>query len=93
MKRVKSLISVLLMLVMLGSVAGTAMAAQTGEITTTSVDKNLKFKKLYRTDKEFRSNVDKIRTIIVKDKLSDRDWSDIKRLFGEVLEKLDGIRT
>lgn len=83
----KKLLSVLLVLAMLSSVVSPAMAVNTSDTKL----KELKFKQLYRDDKEFKKNIDQVRKILTKDKLSDEDWKEFKRLFNAVLKKLDGI--
>jgi len=80
-------LATLLILVMVVSTACPAIAA---DISDTKL-KEVKFKQLYKDDKEFKKNVDQIRKILIKDKLSDEDWKEFERLFNAVLKKLDRI--
>jgi hypothetical protein len=69
---------------MLGSIA-TAIAVNPDQNTI----KELKFRKLYESDKEFRKNIDLIREITLKEKLSKEDWEKLYSLFKAVFEKLE----
>ncbi|WP_456329466.1 hypothetical protein [Archaeoglobus sp.] len=82
-----AVLAILLVLVMVVSVACPVTATS---ISDTKL-KEVKFRQLYKGDKEFKKSVDQIRKILTKDKLSDEDWKEFERLFNAVLKKLDCI--
>ncbi len=92
--KVRSLISVLLILVMFGGLISPAMSMSIDKkpylIDDTKL-KEIKFKQLYRSDKDFKRYVDQIRKILSKDKLSDKDWKEFKKFFNIVFKKIEGI--